>query len=109
MRLRVSLATFTNSTRPGNIGRNVVGVLLLVAIIGGFAWIAQYLPSWTKKPENPNPVIDPSEKPALVFTRAIAQWYPPRVGARKEGEGPSPEDEFPYKDFEQGADGYYDF
>jgi hypothetical protein len=88
--------------------RYAVSLMLLVGIIGGIAWVAQYLPTWNV-PKKDVPLPAP-EKGGLAFARAIAQWYPPKAGEKKSGEdAPSAADQFPFKDFEQGTTGHYDF
>ena len=76
-------------------GRYAVALVLLVAIVGGIAWVAQYLPNRFKKIDNPPP---PSNNKLVEFPRTIALW----------GEPPAP-GEFVSKDFEPGTKGHYDF
>lgn len=100
----------TQTSRRGRVGGSAMVLVLisLVVIFGGLAWVVQYLPTRNQpKVDIPDPT---PLKPALVFPRYIAQWYPPKPGVKKEGEeAASPGDPHPAKDFEQGTDGYYDF
>jgi hypothetical protein len=92
--------------RCGSAARNAITLVALVVIIGGIAWVAQYLPTWsTPKPVVPAPS---TAKLLLEFPRYIAQWYPP-LPAKKEGDEPTPTDKYPAKHFEQGTSGHYDF
>jgi len=107
MRLRVSVSNLTSpSIRRGSVVRYALSLILLVAIIGGIAWVAQYLPTMVKPKEV---VQTPDVKPSLEFVRYVAQWYPPKVSEKKEGEATPPTDKYPQKDFEQGTNGFYDF
>ncbi len=87
--------------------RYALALALLVAAIGGIAWIAQFLPSWNKpKPNVPTPV---AATPLLEFPRWIAQWDNQKpsenaddpLAAKKEVNLP--------KEFEFGTEGHYDF
>jgi hypothetical protein len=73
---------------------------LLILIVGGIAWVIQYLPSRGLK--TPAAKVDATDKRLLVFVRDVAQW-----GTREDEEGKqnSPK----YKDLEPGTKGHYDF
>ena len=80
----------TPTPKKGNYARNAMSLLLMVAVIGGLAWVAQYLNSWRITADKPAPPTD--DKPLMVFARQVAQWGP-----------------FPFKEFESGTQGRYDF
>ena len=66
----------TTSARPhkGTFSRHVLPLILLVAIVGGVAWVAQNLPRW-QQPKKINVEENGSrEKPSLEFIRVLAQW-----------------------------------
>src|SRR5262245_16230506 len=95
------------TSRPGNYTRYAVSLILLIAIIGGIAYIAQQLPQWRPDPKKDLPQPQISGKSLLGFARFVAQWsnkpfVPPKEDA-------TPKEFFPFKDFEQGKSGHYDF
>lgn len=85
---------------PKPAGRSVmryaISLLVLVAVVGGLAWVTQYLPGWrpAKKADPP-----PSNDKLLAFVREIARWT-----NREDPEG-NPEE----KDYSPGDKGHYDF
>jgi hypothetical protein len=84
--------------------RYAVSLLLLIAVIGGIAWVVQYLPSLSKK--TPPPPPPPPAAKLLEFPRWIAQW-----DNRKPEEKPEVAAQETYlpKTVEFGKEGHYDF
>jgi hypothetical protein len=79
--------------------RLLVPMILFVAVVGGIAWIVQYVPNWRKKTDvKPLPAV---EKPALLFTETMATWEPE--------DEKKPYDERYAKEYERGAEGRYDY
>jgi hypothetical protein len=85
--------------------RYVVAVALLVLIVGGVAWVVQYLPGRQKRVDIKVPL---PEKKLLTFERPIAQWGEKGLIASKDG-SPNLTEAFPVKDVELGTQGHYDF
>ena len=86
--------------RKSAVLRYIVSLVLLVVIIGGIAWVGQYLPSWKKAP----PLNQQTEgKTLLQFTRVVAQWGP------KPDLEPGVEEKPTLKEVETGNNGHYDF
>lgn len=84
--------------------RYAVSLVLLVLIIGGIAWVTQYLPRWTKtKPASPAPGASNANK-LLKFERDVAQWS----NVKRDSEAPEKES-YRHRDYEPGQKGYYDF
>ncbi len=78
--------------------RYLVALALLVAIVGGIAWVTQYMPGW--RPPQPTPPPPVKAKKMLAFVREVAQW-----GDKKDDE----DKHFDSKDYEPGTTGHYDF
>ena len=81
--------------------RYAITLVLVVAVVGGIAWVIQYLPSRGQKP----PPADPSaaKKKMLAFERGgIAEWGT----VIEDADGKK---FYPMKDVEPGDVGYYDF
>jgi hypothetical protein len=91
--------TKTNAAplKKSNFTRYLLPLALLVAVIGGLAWVTQQLPKWNStkaKVDAPTRV-----RPPLEFAGAMATW-----GAKPEpGEKPEP------KEFEPTQKGHFDF
>jgi hypothetical protein len=71
-------------------GNFLVTAILFVFIVGGLAWLVQYLPNWRKKPATPL-ALDQQ----LVFAELRAKW--------------DPDDPEYAMEFERGQPGHYDF
>ena len=61
-------------SRIGGASNYVIAIVLLVAMIGGLAWVAQYLPSRTKNTQVEDPTKDSNKKPLVSFNSVVAQW-----------------------------------
>jgi hypothetical protein len=86
-----------SASSKGGFTRYLLPLALLVATIGGIAWVAQQLPKWKDTKSAPT---GPRTKALLEFTRKAAQW------------GKTPENgeaKIEPKDYEPGAKGHYDF
>ena len=78
--------------KKSNYGRYAMSLVLLVVVIGSVTWVVQYLPSrGPKKIELPTD----DKKPLLAFSSVVANW------GNKDG--------YPFKEFESGDKGFYDF
>src|SRR4051812_40445838 len=73
---------------------------LLILIVGGIAWVIQYLPSRGSRTSAAK--VDATDKRLLVFVRDVAQW-----GTKEDEEGKQNAPK--YKDLEPGTKGHYDF
>ena len=73
---------------------------LLMLIVGGIAWMVQYLPS--RGPQVSPNKVEATDKKLLTFVRDVAQWG---TKAEDEDKQSSPK----YKDLEPLTKGYYDF
>src|SRR5436305_10887958 len=91
----------SGSMRTGIFTRYLIPLVLLVAIIGGIAWLAQYLPRWTRPA--PKPPVDQIETRIVTFSRPLVRWV------KTESADPDKKDTIVVKDVEKGKDGYYDF
>src|SRR6266516_4542982 len=91
----------TNAASPNksNFTRYLLPLALLVAMIGGLAWVAQQLPRWTK--DRPHGPTQTGGKAPLEFVRKVAQWGPKP--------DPLVDEKFEPKDYEPGKTGHYDF
>src|ERR1043165_3671335 len=49
----------------------LIPIVALVAVVGGVAWLVQYLPRTKDSPDDPKPE---TEKKLLEFTRTVAEW-----------------------------------
>ena len=76
------------------------------AVIGGIAWVTQYLPPWTKKKQT-SPNARPAVTQLLEFPRSIAQWDEQKPDENKDAA--TPKEKIFSKDFEVGTKGHYDF
>lgn len=88
--------------RKGAASRYIVAVVLLIAVIAGIAWVAQYLPSVRPAKDKPNPS---PEKTLLTFTPRMAVWT---NEAEKKGDNDTKGGD-PFKEVEWGETGHYDF
>jgi hypothetical protein len=94
--------TTSKPAGKSNFSRYVIPLVALVVIVGGIAWVAQYLPSWNKKGEVP----PPPPKNLVDFRFRVALWQKKRDDFKpKEGE---PALEL-VRDVEIGSHGHYDF
>lgn len=84
--------------------RYVFALVLLMLIVGGIAWVIQYLPGRETKPHLNGPL---PEKKLLVFERNVARWA--EAGLPSSKEPGLDQENFPYKDVEIGTRGHYDF
>ncbi len=91
-------------SRRGDVSRSVISIVLLMAIIGGLAWVVQYLPS-IKRTGGPIPNTD---KPLLLVTPKVAIWRTPGLVEKKDADSAA-QGLDGYKEFEQGKSGHYDF
>ena len=73
---------------------------LLVLMVGGIAWVIQYLPS--RGPKVAPTKVEATDKKLLAFVRDVAQWG---TKAEEEDKQSPPK----YKDLEPLTKGYYDF
>lgn len=80
------------AAKAGSLARYAVSLALLVAIIGGIAWVVQYLPRWQSVAK---PAPPAREKELVQFVTKVAIW--------------SKTDPNPYREFEPGDVGHYDF
>ena len=87
--------------------RYALALTLLVAAIGGIAWVAQFLPSWNKKKERPGP--PPPVAALLNFPRTVAQWDNKKPEDEESGDPLQAKEKHVPKEFEFGAEGHYDF
>jgi hypothetical protein len=101
------LPTSTGSKPPSkkNLTRSALTLVVLVVIVGGIAWVVQYLPSRGRPVQ---PAKDPSTgKKVLAFERPVAVWRKkPATSNAVPAEGLEND---PYKDVETGTSGHYDF
>jgi hypothetical protein len=72
--------------------RVILPLALFVAVVGGTAWVVQWLPNWRQRPQPP--VTQPSQ-PVLVFEQKRAVWDPTDTDYAAE--------------FEFGPGGHYDY
>jgi hypothetical protein len=84
-------------------GKYVVSVTLLVLVVGGIAWIAQYLPAWRSQDILPPP---PPTTKLITFPREIASWHA-ETKSKEKTNPTEPTDQFTY--IEPGTKGHYDF
>lgn len=88
--------------RAGMISRYVLPVVLFVGIIGGIAWLTQYMPSWRTPDTSPGSAVKKDTSPAqdvLKFTRTRAVWDFDEQG----------QDTGYVREYERGVEGHYDF
>jgi hypothetical protein len=100
----------TPTTKPkpaprSSVLRYVLPLVLLVAVIGGVAWVAQYLPSIVKN-RKPPPPPEPM-KVLLSFPRYIAQWSAEAVV--ESSDDPMKKESYTEREFEPNEEGHYDF
>lgn len=87
-------------SKKSGIARYLVPLVLLVAVIGGIAWVAQHLDNWRReRKSNPNHQPQAGRSP-LEFARRVAQWGPKPVPG---------EEKFEAREYEPGQKGHYDF
>ena len=99
----------TTKPRPAprsSVLRDVLPLVLLVAVIGGVAWVAQYLPSIVKNRKAPTP--PPEMKVLLSFPRYIAQWNAQAV-VENNNDDPMKKENYTEREFEPNEEGHYDF
>lgn len=88
-------------TAKSSASRYVVSLIVLLVIVGGIAWLVQYLPSSDKKPtpSAPRPI-----KKLLDFPETLARWRDP-----SKQDSPDAIKEVAYKECEFNSKGHYDF
>src|SRR6266851_8337 len=113
------LSTPTGSKPPSKsaLTRSALTLVLLVLVVGGIAWVVQYLPSRGVKVDQPPA---PVGKKLLAFRSTVALWRKmpetakdsknddKKKDAKQEPVGAG-EMEDPVKDVEPGTKGHYDF
>lgn len=84
----------------GTLSRYVMPIGLFLAIIGGTAWLTQYLPNW-RNAETVKSVTGPSSagKPVIQLSRNFAVWETDEDG-KNTGY---------VREYERGVEGHYDF
>jgi hypothetical protein len=93
----------TSSPRKSGFLGYAIALALLVAIVGGIAWLAQNLSSW-RSTVPPAKIQRGAALKLVEFTSVIAQWSNQKKETEVlEKEGPD------YKAFEPGKKGHYDF
>lgn len=84
-----------------------ISLVLLVAVIGGIAWVVQYLPSWNRRQK-----VDRDPPPPLTqllqFPRWVALWDEQKPAAENKDGVPLGEKNLP-REVEFGTPGHYDF
>jgi hypothetical protein len=99
--------------RRGGVSRYVVTIVLLVLVIAGIAWVAQYLPSVSRTKAPPEP---PRER-LLAFTPEVAVWRTEKMIRTKEETPPTDGAKEPrgakdvgyFMEYETETTGHYDF
>ncbi len=90
----------SQAPRKSSFMRYAVSLALIVVVIGGIAWVAQFLPRWTQT-RTVTPRGNTGAKTLLEFARTMAQWSekPPEPDSK----------EVAWREVEPGQKGYYDF
>ena len=100
----ISRHSFPAERRRAFVSRPLIAIIALVFIIGGIAWVVQYLPSFNKPKKDDDRQF--SDKPLLEFTPRSAVWKDQVADPEKKEEKKGLEG---YKIIEQGDKGHYDF
>jgi hypothetical protein len=89
------------SSKPSKsaLSRYIIPLIALVAIVGGLAWVAQYLPSWNKSKDD---LLPGPNKDLVEFRFRQARW-------EKKPDDKTAEPADPSRDVESGSKGHYDF
>lgn len=87
------------SPQKGFFSRFVLPLILLMLIVGGIAWVAQYLPNTRTIEKKTSSAV--RDKPLIAFERQLASWETDAAGDMIASKN--------FKEFEPGMKGYYDF
>ena len=86
----------------------VIPIVALVLVVGGLAWVAQYLPNTKKGVVRPDP--PPADKKLVSFTLTTAEWEKRQPAPDKETKEPKEQPASdPFRHVETGDKGHYDF